>query len=428
MRKMSVSEFAKTQERAAGLAKANRYLRLKLAQRKRTGNERARLLQRERDARREAEDANRLKDEFLAIVSHELRSPVNVVAGYASILLRSGECEKSELIRNAAEVIQRNAIAQARLISDLFNLSRLGIGKLTLDCQAICLNPLINEAIDTVRAEAEAKDISLEVNLPPESLFIYGDALRVQQILWNLLTNAVKFTVNGGRVTINLNQILDEARLIVEDTGEGIDPKFLPHIFDMFRQADPGASQRYGGMGIGLAVVQQLVQLHRGKVEAASAGRGLGTQFIVHLPLYRNFQESGFASASHFRRDLANVRVLLVDDSDNFREALSRLLKLEGAVVEIARSGAEALSSIEQKQFDVLLSDISMPDMDGFELLRNLRGLPNGACLPVVALTGFARPADVERAKAGGFIAHLTKPFDSGDLIDVVRGVSIPRL
>jgi signal transduction histidine kinase len=212
--------------------------------------------------------------------------------------LQSKEGEKSELIRHAAETIQRNALAQGRLISDLFNLSRLRVGKLLLDCQAISLNPIIKEAVDVVRVEAKAKDISLNVNLPTESLFVYGDAVRLQQILWNLLSNAVKFTFKGGWVTISLNQVLDDARLTIEDTGQGIDPNLLPHIFEMFRQADPRTSQQHEGMGIGLALVHQLVQLHQGKVEAASAGPGRGAQFIVYLPLYREVLKTGLTSAT----------------------------------------------------------------------------------------------------------------------------------
>jgi two-component system CheB/CheR fusion protein len=229
-------------------------------------------------------------------------------------------------------------------------------------------------------------------------------------------------------VTIGLNKVLDKAKLIVEDTGQGIDPNFLPHIFDMFRQAEPGTNQQSEGMGIGLAVVQQLVQLHRGKVEATSAGLGRGATFTLYLPLRLDVQQTGLASPIDCVRDLANVRVLLVDDSKNFLDALSRLLKLEGAVVDTAASGSEALGIVDQKQLDVLISDISLPDMDGFELLRNLRGLPNGEYLPAVALTGFARPTDVEKAKAEGFIAHITKPIDFLQLIDLVREVSVCRL
>jgi signal transduction histidine kinase len=286
-RKISGCELERSvQKRLAELDKTNRSLRSQIAKRKRAEEERAQLFRREKQARREAEDANRLKDEFLATVSHELRIPLNVVLGYSSMLLNTEECETSEHFKQAAETIQRNALAQVRLVSDLVNLSRLRTNKLMLDCEAISVGHIINEAVDIVHPEASTKDISFEVNLPKDSLFVYGDALRLQQILWNLLSNAVKFTSEGGRVMISLTQVLDDARLIIEDTGQGIDPKVLPYIFEMFRQAEPSTSQQHGGLGIGLALVNELVQLHRGNVEAASAGPGLGARFIVHLPLY----------------------------------------------------------------------------------------------------------------------------------------------
>jgi PAS domain S-box-containing protein len=418
----------RVRERTTELARVNRDLQFEIAERERAEGERALLLQREKEARREAEAANRLKDEFLAIVSHELRSPLNVVVGHSSILLRSEEAKQSQLVRRAAEAINRNALAQAQLVSDLLDLSRLRMGKLALDSQPVSLSPIISEAVDTVRADAKAKDISLHISLPTDPLLVYGDALRLRQIFWNLLSNAVKFTPAGGRVEITLDQVMDQARLIIADSGQGIDSEFLPYIFEMFRQADAGTTRQHGGMGIGLALVHQLVQLHHGNVEAASAGPGHGAQFIIELPLDHETLESGRSVANIGGENLANIRVLVVDDSEDSLDALSKLLRMEGAIVETASSGAEALSIVNEKRFDVLLSDISMPEMDGFGLLRHLRRLTNSARLPAVALTGFGRTEDVDRAKAEGFIAHITKPIDFQKLIDVVRKASRRRL
>ena len=415
---------ARVSKRTAQLARANEDLQLEIVQRERVEADRARLLEQEKEARRQAEAANRVKDEFLATVSHELRNPLNVIVGNAAILLRIDE---SPVVRRAAEKIHRNALAQAQLVSDLLDLSRLQMGKLDVDGQTVSLNPIINDAVDTVRAEAQAKNISLQINLPPESLFIHGDAVRLRQIIWNLLNNAVKFTPRDGLVTITLEITGDEVILTIADSGQGIDPKFLPNVFDRFRQGDPSTTRYHGGMGIGLALVRELVGLHHGRVEAHSAGKNQGAQFTVWLPLHQQARLAMKSAEKIKPRRLANVRVLVLDDSADTVEMLRRLLEFEGALAEAATSGAEALEILCHKKFDLLITDISMPGMDGFEVLQKLRAQPSTAALPAVALTGFGRAEDIVRAKAEGFVTHLTKPIKIDELIETLCRVMTSR-
>jgi PAS domain S-box-containing protein len=418
---------ARVSKRTAELARANEDLQLEIAERELVEAERARLLEREREARRQAEAANRVKDEFLATVSHELRNPLNVIVGNAGILLRLDESGQSPLVRRAAETIQRNALAQAQLVSDLLDLSRLQMGKLDLDRQTVPLNPIINDAVDTVRAETQSKNISLQINLPSESLFVLGDAVRLRQIIWNLLNNAVKFTPRDGLVTITLETAGNEVILTIADNGQGIDPKFLPHVFDRFRQGDPSTTRFHGGMGIGLALVRQLVELHHGRVEAHSVGSGQGAQFTVWLPLQQQQQRTSRSAKIIKARRLVDVRVLVLDDSADTVEMLRKILEIEGALAETANCGAEALEILRHKKFDLLITDISMPGMDGFEVLRRLRAQPSTAALPAVALTGFGRIEDVARAEAEGFVSHLTKPIEIDELIETICSAMTSR-
>ncbi len=389
--------------------------------RRREEREREELLQREREARAEAEQANSLKDEFLATLSHELRNPLNVVVGYAEILRRSDESQSHEFVVKAAETIRRNALAQAQLVSDLLDLSRLQMGKLSINRQPLSLSTIIHDAIETVKKEAADRRISLEVELQHEIMVVEGDPIRLGQIAWNLLNNAVKFTPPEGKVRIALSAEGEEANLVIEDTGQGISAEFLPHVFEMFRQADASSARRQGGMGIGLALVRQLVALHGGGVKAESEGKGKGARFIVRLPLYTpgvsglETQKTGATGA------LRGQFILVVDDSPETTEMLGKLLELEGAFVELARSGAEALEIAGRKKFDLVISDISMPEMDGYQLLRQLRALPEMSDVPVVALTGYGRNADVTRAQEEGFADHLTKPVDIDQLLRIVR-------
>jgi PAS domain S-box-containing protein len=389
-------------------------------QRRRAEEERENLLQREREARAQAEDANRLKDEFLATLSHELRNPLNVVIGYSEILRRN-ENAKHEFVVKAAETIRRNALAQSQLVSDLLDLSRLQMGKLSLDRQPVSLSTVITEAVETVSAEVKTKAITLSIDLDPEILVVEGDSVRLGQIAWNLLNNAVKFTPAKGEIRVTLAQEGDDAKLIVADSGQGIPPEFLPHVFEIFRQADASSSRRQGGMGIGLALVKQLTELHDGRVQADSAGIDRGATFTVWIPLYK-------AGANGLRPErvgatgaLRHKFILVVDDSPESTEMLGKLLEIEGAFVDLARSGEEAIEIARKKRFDLVISDISMPDMDGYQLLSELRKLPQMENVPAVALTGYGRTADIERAHAEGFAQHLTKPLDIDQLLLIVR-------
>jgi PAS domain S-box-containing protein len=389
--------------------------------RRRTEEERDKLLAREQQARAEAEDANRLKDEFLATLSHELRNPLNVVIGYAEILRRSDESQSHAFVVKAADTIRRNALAQAQLVSDLLDLSRLQMGKVALNQQPVSLSTIIADAIETVRAEATGKRIALNIAMDSEILVIEGDPVRLGQVAWNLLNNAVKFTPVDGEVRIALTKDGDDAKLVVADTGQGISTEFLPHVFEIFRQADASSARRQGGMGIGLALVKQLAELHGGRVTAESDGVGAGARFSVWIPLYKAGVAGLESEKTGSTGALSNKFILVVDDSSETTEMLGKLLQLEGAFVESARSGAEALEIAQRKNFDLVVSDISMPEMDGYQLLKKLRELPSMANVPAVALTGYGRGADVDRALEEGFAEHLTKPLDLDQLLLIVR-------
>ncbi len=385
--------------------------------RKQVEAERERLLEREHAARHLAEGASQLKDQFLATLSHELRNPLNVIVGYADILARSAEARESTLVKKASGVIHRNASSQARLVSDLLDLSRLQNRKLSINRAPVSLPEIILDAMETVRHDAANKNISLHLSVPDEPLILDADGTRVEQIAWNLLNNAVRFTPEGGEVRLELVRNNGEASFSVSDTGEGIDPNFLPHVFDMFRQADASTSRRHGGMGIGLALVRELVELHGGRVDVESKGLGHGARFSVTLPINKEREQKIPTPTPTFRGSLSGVRVLVVDDSVETIEMLAKLLEMDGAEVTIAASGEEALRVVEEKTFDLLISDISMPAMDGYELLSKLRANPRTESLPAIALTGFGQSEDVARAEMEGFQAHLTKPLDVNELL-----------
>ncbi|HSF41629.1 MAG TPA: ATP-binding protein, partial [Thermoanaerobaculia bacterium] len=279
---------------------------------------------------------------------------------------------------------------------------------------------LLTDSVEGVRGDADAKGIRLEVETSDGPLPIEADAVRVRQILWNLLHNAVKFTSEGGKVTVRLDKDGPEARLTVEDTGQGMEAAFLPDVFEMFRQAEAGLSRRHGGLGIGLSLVRQLVELHGGRVRAESEGAGKGSRFTVWLPILPS-QEDRITGARPVAGALTGVRVLVVDDSEDTVSMLSHLLKSAGAVVHAVSSGAEALHRTEREGFDVILSDLSMPGMDGFELLRELKSRPKTAGVPVLAVTGFGQTEDVERTRAAGFFAHLAKPVQLARLVEAAR-------
>lgn len=388
--------------------------------RKQAEEENARLHASERDARAQAESANALKDEFLATLSHELRNPLNVMLGYSEVLLRNEEVKHSPVLQQAIEVLKRNVLNQAVLVRDILDLSRLHTGKLSLNRETVSFTTVITNSVETVRADAAARNIKLNV-LVGEGVVIAGDPLRLEQVVWNLLNNAIKFTPPGGAVWITLASEGQDAVLVVKDSGEGIDPAFLPAVFEMFRQADARSNRKHGGMGIGLALVQQLVELHGGSVSAASEGAGRGAEFKIRIPLSRETKEAVTSVPQAIGDALRRMRILVVDDSEDNVEMLRCLLEIEGATVTTATSGAEALRISTEKEFDVIVSDISMPEMDGFEFLRRLRAIPMQRDVPALALTGLGRAEDVKRAQAVGFFSHVTKPLDATQLVQILR-------
>ena len=384
--------------------------------------ERERLLKSEQEARDAAERANQLKDEFLATLSHELRNPLNVILGYSELLLRMPDVQKSSQLVQMGDALRRNAQSQSQLINDLLDLSRLQRGKVSLNHETVSLAAIIDNAVETVRAEAAAKGIDIRSHAGDHLLLVDGDRLRLQQIAWNLLNNAVKFTPAGGRIEISLGSEDDSAVLVVSDTGQGIDPNFLPHVFEMFRQADGSNRRRHGGLGIGLALVRQLVQLHGGAISAESDGPSKGARFTVRLPLMREAATPAVPSSSTLDLNvLSQTNFLIVDDSEDTIQMLQELLKIGGANVMTASNGAEALRIAREYEFDVILSDISMPEMDGFEFLQRLREIDGRQDVPVVAITGFGRSDDIARVRAAGFYSHLTKPLNLQALAEVLQ-------
>ncbi|HEU4874276.1 MAG TPA: ATP-binding protein [Pyrinomonadaceae bacterium] len=384
--------------------------------------ERERLLKSEQEARDAAERANQLKDEFLATLSHELRNPLNVILGYSELLLRMPDVQQSPRLIQMGDALRRNAQSQSQLINDLLDLSRLQRGKISLNHETVSLAAIIDNAVETVRADAAAKGINIHSHGGDQLLLVDGDRLRLQQIAWNLLNNAVKFSPQGGRIDISLASERDSAVLVVSDTGQGIDPNFLPHVFEMFRQADGSNRRRHGGLGIGLALVRQLVQLHGGTISAESDGPNKGARFTVRLPLMRETVAPVVASTGTLELNvLSQTNFLIVDDSEDTIQMLQELLKIGGANVMTANSGAEALRLAREHEFDVILSDISMPEMDGFEFLQRLREIEGRQDVPVIAITGFGRSADIARVRAAGFYSHLTKPLNLQALADVLQ-------
>jgi len=388
----------------------------------RAETEREHLLRSEQEARDAAEKANQLKDEFLATLSHELRNPLNVILGYSELLLRMEEIQGSPRLIRMGDALRRNAQSQSQLINDLLDLSRLQRGKISLNQETVSLAAIIDNAVETVRTDAAGKSIEIRVRATDQLLLVDGDRLRLQQIAWNLLNNAVKFTPAGGGIEIDLTADADKAVLAVADTGQGIDASFLPHVFEMFRQADGSNRRRHGGLGIGLALVRQLVQLHGGTISAESDGPNRGSRFTVRLPLMRETAPLVTPTLPNLELGvLAQTNFLIVDDSEDTIAMLQELLKLSGANVMTANNGAEALRIARENKFDVILSDISMPEMDGFEFLNRLRKIDGRQDVPVVAITGFGRSDDIERARAAGFYSHLTKPVNLQALANLLQ-------
>ncbi|HET7131024.1 MAG TPA: ATP-binding protein [Gammaproteobacteria bacterium] len=384
--------------------------------------ERQKLLELEKEARADAERQATIKDEFLATLSHELRTPLNAVLGWCQVLRRSMSDENS--VRRAVDVIERNGRLQAQLIADLLDMSRIVSGKMRLDVQPVDLPQLIDAAIESVRPAAEAKDLTIERTIEPPRDRVNGDAGRLQQIVWNLLSNAVKFTPRGGRVTVTLRPVDQDVEICVADNGEGFAPEFLPSLFNRFRQADASATRSHGGLGLGLALVKQLVEMHGGRVSATSPGLGHGATFVVRLPAEVPEKEKGQAPAPPALErnaapselpDLAGVSVLVVDDEPDALEAVRRILEDSGAHVLVAGGADEALEHIRAQRFDVIVSDIAMPKRDGYELVAELRR--NGIITPAVALTAYARADDRRKAMLAGYNAHAAKPTEPAELL-----------
>jgi len=388
---------------------------------KRIEVEREQVLRREQAAREVAERANRLKDEFLAVLSHELRSPLNPILGWSRLL----QDRKLDAARttHALETIERNAKLQVQLIDDLLDVSRILQGKLSLNVAPVNLATTITAALETVRLAAAAKTIQIQTILEPEVGQVLGDSGRLQQVIWNLLSNAVKFTPPGGRVEIRLEQVEAEAQITVSDTGKGIPRNFLPHVFEYFRQADSATTRQFGGLGLGLAIVRQIVELHGGTVRADSSGEGQGATFTVKFPLMPlQLAIPQTVGESKPLSGLQGIKVLLVDDTTDMREYVAFVLEQEGAEVVAVTSAAEALTALAQFQPAVLVSDIGMPEMDGYMLLRQVRRLPSeqGGQIPAIALTAYVGELNQQQAIAAGFQRHLSKPIESATLIEAI--------
>ena len=410
-------------------------LQQEIAERKQAEEERARMLVREQAARAEAEAANRTKDEFLATLSHELRTPLTAILGW-SHLLRTSKFDQANVAR-ALETIERNARSQSQLIDDLLDVSRIITGKLRLDARETELVGIIEAAIDSTRPAAAAKTIRFEVELDRAASRVTGDANRLQQVFWNLFSNAVKFTPEGGRVTVRLERVDGQARVIVSDTGQGINPQFLPFIFDRFRQADGSTTRKHGGLGLGLAIVRHLVELHRGSISVHSDGIDHGATFTILLPLLSEARPEQRAMRSPMFPDeatptlqcspvLDGLRILVVDDELDTRELISTTLKQCGAEVRDCETATEALQTLQAWEADVLISDIGMPQEDGFSLIKKVRQLGHRqrGHIPAVALTAYASPEDRIRILSAGFQRHLTKPVEPEELIAVVASAA----
>ena len=397
-----------------------------ITERKRAEAEREQLLAREQAARAEAEAASRLKDEFLATVSHELRTPLNAMLGWTS-LLRTGRLEGPRAQR-ALETIDRNVRLQAQLIEDLLDVSRIITGKLRLNLSPVDLVSLVEETLESMRPTAEAKGVFLESLLEPLAGPLSGDAQRLQQIVWNLLSNALKFTPSGGRVVVQLSRTHAEAELTVRDTGQGIAPDFLPYVFERFRQASGGSTRKYGGLGLGLAIVRYLVEAHGGEISAQSEGEGKGAVFTVRLPLLVNQgRERRPAIAPsplslEASPSLSGVRILVVDDEIDAREIVSAVLSECGALVTVVPSSARGLQALAEDRFDVVLSDIEMPEEDGYSFIQKVR--ERGHVVPAAALTAYASAEDRSQALRSGYQLHLAKPVEPAQLITVVASLA----
>jgi PAS domain S-box-containing protein len=374
----------------------------------------------------EAREANRVKDDFLAVLSHELRTPLNAIVGYSRMM--RGNLLPPDQVTRAIDVLERNARWLTQIVDDVLDVSRIVSGKIRLDVQSVDLAAIVDNAIGTVQPAADAKGVRLQSLIDPRIAPVSGDPDRLQQVVWNLMSNAVKFTPKGGRVQVRLERVNSHIEIVVSDTGMGIAKEFLPHVFDRFRQADSGSTRRSGGLGLGLSIVRHLVEMHGGRVHAASAGQDQGATFTVRLPmmiiqpiesLKREHPLTERRPQLERLGDLTSVRVMAVDDEADALRLLKDVLEAAGAEVATATSAADAMDAIATFEPDVLVADIGMPDVDGYELIKQLRASGNERMrdIPAAALTAFARSEDRTRALQSGFEMHLAKPIDPGELV-----------
>ena len=402
--------------------------------RKRAEKECQQLLEIAKAAQAEADTANNTKDEFLAILSHELRTPLTSILGWAHMLTDKNLNEEAS--KRALNTIIRNARSQRQLIDDLLDISRIITGKLRLDVRPVELGPIIEAVVDGLRPAADARSIHLKIAVDPRKSPISGDPDRLQQIIWNLLTNAIKFTPKGGRVQVWSQRIASHVEITISDTGQGINSELLPHVFDRFRQYDSSSTRTHGGLGLGLSIVRQLVELHGGTVTVESPGAGEGTTFKVILPLMSVHHELldvemtqpliESHTLSHQQASLNELRVLVVDDESDARELIAAVLTGRGAEVVTLGSASEALEEMERQRFDVLVSDIGMPEMDGYELIEKVRQLPaeRGGKIPAAALTAYAGVDDRMRVLSAGYHMHIPKPVEPAELAAVVGSLA----
>jgi signal transduction histidine kinase len=425
----------RVRERTEQLARANQRLKAVIAQRRRAEAERAELLRREQHARREAERVNRMKDEFLATLSHELRTPLNAMLGWAQ-LLETGQLD-AERLQRAVGVIKNNAFAQKQLIEDILDVSRIVNGKMVLNLSSVDIRQVITSAFDALRPAAEAKRITITTDAPdvPETC---GDRDRLQQIVWNLLANAIKFTERDGRVDIRVEHLGSDLRIVVSDNGRGIAPAFLPHIFDRFSQGDSSVTRTHGGLGLGMAIVRHLAELHGGTVHAESEGENRGATFAVTLPI-RAYEKAAEPSLPTPRRQteeevpwaelpaLDGLSVLVVDNELDARQIAAAVLLQKGATVTEAASADEALELVARSRFDLIVSDIAMPVTDGYEMMRRLRQGATGRLIPAIALTACVAPDDIAMALSVGYQRYVPKPLSAAALIQTAAELARPR-
>ncbi|HEY4246572.1 MAG TPA: PAS domain S-box protein [Lacunisphaera sp.] len=397
---------------------------------KRISDDREQLLASERSARAAAEHANRMKDDFLATISHELRTPLNAIVGWTQVLKESGSLTADD--KSGVETIERNARVQAQLIDDLLDLGRIVSGKMTLDVERFDLGLVVSDAVASVHHAAEVKQIRIKKVIDSISSMTMGDRKRLQQVIWNLLSNAIKFSPKGGTVIITLSRINSHVEITVSDNGRGIDADFLPHVFERFRQADASTTRKHGGLGIGLAIVKQLVEMHGGHVSAESPGLDKGATFTVSLPVVvahaPEIRQAPHATApatdEHAASEnLAGIKVLAVDDDADSLGVVQRVLSSRNAEVKTASSVGDALTIFRTFHPDIVLSDIGMPGRDGYDFIRTLRATPDGKSIPAAALTALARSEDRMRALNAGYQTHVSKPVAPAELIAVVRSL-----